>query len=111
MVSGAEGYHGSHIHPRAWMSGVYYVARLEISRAPGTRCGWLRVGPPDYLGLAEDSGWRERLVEPEPGNLVLMPGYFCHGTQPMGVDQDRICIAFDMVPGELAESDRIADDY
>jgi hypothetical protein len=31
-----------------------------------------------------------------------MPGYFFHGTHPMGVDEERICIAFDVVPVELA---------
>ncbi len=31
-----------------------------------------------------------------------MPGYFVHDTEPMGVDEERICIAFDILPLELA---------
>lgn len=100
VLSQGEGHHVPHIHPRAWMSGVYYVVRPDISRAPGSTRGWLRVGPP--AGAAPPALGQERLVEPEPGNLVLMPGYFYHETQPTGVDQERISIAFDVMPLELS---------
>ena len=105
VLSQGEGHHLSHIHPRAWMSGVYYVVRPAISRTPGNKQGWLRVGPP-HIGMPEGvtlagAGWQERLVEPEPGNLVLMPGYFYHETQPTGAEEERICIAFDVMPLEL----------
>jgi hypothetical protein len=110
VLSHGEGHHIPHIHPKAWMSGVYYVVRPEISRAPGGGRGWLRVGPPHGLE-ATQSGWQQRLVEPEPGNLVLMPGYFYHETQAMGVDQERICIAFDVMPLELAGASQGSGDY
>jgi Putative 2OG-Fe(II) oxygenase len=41
------------------------------------------------------------MIAPEPGTLVLMPAYFYHDPSPIGVDQERICIAFDVVPTEL----------
>ncbi len=105
VVSDGESYHRSHIHPEAWMSGVYYVARPPVSREPDSRRGWLSVAPPRHiLGSAGSSGWESRFVEPEPGNLVLMPGYFYHQTHPMGVDEERICVAFDVVPDELLSS-------
>jgi hypothetical protein len=103
-VSGSKGHHVAHIHPKAWLSGVYYVVRPEISRERGDR-GWLRIGAPQGLD-ATQSGWQQRMVEPEPGHLVLMPGYFYHGTEPLRVDQARICIAFDVMPLELSESVR-----
>ncbi len=102
VISDGASYHLSHVHPKAWMSGVYYVVRPDISRLPETDAGWLRVGPPSQFGVSPTDGWQERTVEPEPGNLVLMPGYFFHSTRAMGVDQERICIAFDVVPLELA---------
>jgi hypothetical protein len=46
------------------------------------------------------------MVAPEPGTLVLMPGYFYHETRPMGIDQERICIAFDVSPIEIARWQR-----
>jgi hypothetical protein len=37
--------------------------------------------------------WR---VAPEPGMLLLFPSYYAHSTRPTGVDEARICIAFDV---------------
>jgi len=31
-----------------------------------------------------------------------MPAYFYHDTRPLGVDQERICVAFDVRPIEAA---------
>jgi hypothetical protein len=111
VVSSGAGHHLAHIHCEAWMSGVYYVVRPNISRVPGTDCGWLRVGPPEHLAVSPADGWQERVVEPEPGNLVLMPGYFFHSTQPTGVEQERICIAFDIVPMDLASAGSESSEY
>jgi len=100
VVSDGSSYHKTHIHPEAWASGVYYVVRPAVSREPGTSRGWMTVGPPEW-GHTSDTplpGWESRLVEPEPGTLTLMPGYFFHHTRPMGVDEERICVAFDVVP-------------
>jgi hypothetical protein len=101
VVSDGNSYHASHLHHRAWASGVYYVVRPPSSRSPENKRGWLHVGPPDSVGALP--GWESRMVEPEPGTLLLMPGYFFHRTVPTGVDEERICIAFDVVPAEIAE--------
>jgi hypothetical protein len=106
VVSDGASYHVSHIHVRAWMSGVYYVVRPPVSRDAASRRGWLEVGPPEErYGASAAHGWGARTIEPEPGRLVLMPGYFFHATHPMGVDEERICIAFDVMPVELAGED------
>ena len=103
IISNGASYHAPHIHVRAWLSGVFYVIRPQVSRDADRRCGWLEVGPPEELyGVSTADGWAARTIEPEPGCVVLMPGYFFHGTHPMGVDEERICIAFDVVPVELA---------
>jgi hypothetical protein len=102
VVSNGDSFHTPHIHQTAWMSGVYYVVCPAVSRVPGSRRGWLQVGPPAKHGVSADQGWGARMVAPEPGALVLMPAYFFHGTEPMGADEERICIAFDVVPAELA---------
>ena len=103
VVSDGASYHVSHIHVHAWMSGVFYVVRPPVSRDAASRRGWLEVGPPEErYGVSTVHGWGARTIEPEPGRLVLMPGYFFHATHPMGVDEERICIAFDVIPIELA---------
>jgi uncharacterized protein (TIGR02466 family) len=102
VVSGAESHHRPHVHPRAWASGVYYVVCPAISREASSERGWLRIGPPaEYGSISDQDGWQTRMVAPEPGTLVLMPAYFFHDTSPMGVDQERICIAFDVTPLEF----------
>ncbi len=100
VVSNADSHHLPHIHPRAWLTGVYYVERPEASRKPGTDRGWLKLTPPRELADAGQD-WLTHKFAPEPGSLVLVPGYFLHGTQPLGADQRRICIAFDVRPTEL----------
>jgi putative 2-oxoglutarate-Fe(II)-dependent oxygenase superfamily protein len=103
VVSNGESFHVSHMHPRAWVSGVFYVIRPPVSHDTENRRGWLEVGPPEErYGVSTAHGWGARTIAPEPGRLVLMPAYFFHGTHPMGVDEERICIAFDVMPIELA---------
>jgi len=102
VVSNGDSFHLPHMHPSAWLSGVYYVICPRVARLPGSRRGWLHVEPPAMHGVSTGQGWTERMIAPEPGTLVLMPSYFFHGTEPMGVDEERICIAFDILPSELA---------
>jgi hypothetical protein len=92
--------HISHIHPRAWLSGVFYVVQPDVSRDAAHRKGWLQVGPPP--GVGGGAGWDERWVEPRPGTLTLMPAYFSHETIPTGSQEERLCVAFDAMPPELA---------
>jgi hypothetical protein len=54
------------------------------------------------LSDAANHDWKLRLIEPVPGSLVVMPAYFWHHTKPMGVDQERICVAFEIQASELA---------
>jgi hypothetical protein len=49
-------------------------------------------------------------VSPEPGNVVLMPGFFYPGTQPSSAEDERICVIFDVVPRELELRERDWDD-
>jgi uncharacterized protein (TIGR02466 family) len=99
VASSADDHFESHIHPQAWLSGVYYVAQPEDAR--GTQRGSLHVGPPAQFGVTVQQGWAERAIEPVPGRLVLMPGYFYHATRPTLSDETRLCVAFNVVPEEL----------
>lgn len=92
----AGGHHVSHVHPNGWMSSAYY-ARMPASddQARHKHEGWIQFGvPPDHLGL--DLSPR-RIVEPEPGMLVLFPSYVWHGTIPFRRG-DRLTAAFDYQP-------------
>ncbi|MEJ1968573.1 MAG: putative 2OG-Fe(II) oxygenase [Rhizomicrobium sp.] len=101
VITSGDDHFDPHIHPQAWLSGIYYLARPDVSRDAGSERGWLRMGPPAQFGVSAGQGWAERSVEPSPGRLVLMPGYFYHGTRPTLSEEARVCVAFNVVPEEL----------
>jgi hypothetical protein len=98
VISGEGGYHQSHIHSHAWATGVLYIAVPASASRSTDRIGWLRVGPPGDLVPAAGPEWEERWIQPAPGLVVMFPAYFTHETFPMGRDEERICVAFDIVP-------------
>ena len=90
------GHHVSHVHHEGWMSSAYY-ARLPRSseQAQERHEGWIHFGvPPENYGI--DLAPR-RIVQPQPGRLVLFPSYMWHGTIPFS-DGDRLTAAFDFQP-------------
>jgi tetratricopeptide (TPR) repeat protein len=98
VVMQAAGHQIPHIHPAAWLSGVYYPRLPEIvSASDGSKAGWIEFGrPPDHFHNARDP---ETLsIQPEQGLMVLFPSYFYHHTVPFEADGTRISIAFDLMP-------------
>ena len=93
-------YQVPHIHPSAWLSGVYYVALPPALGADddGT-AGWIEFGKPywDFRIRAEPE---TRLIEPEEGLMLLFPSYMFHRTLPFAGAGERISIAFDVLRGE-----------
>lgn len=90
------GHQRAHIHPKAWMSGCYYVEIPTASMGEGHgEDGWIEFGhPSDQLYAA--SAPVVRRVEPTPGRMVLFPSYTFHRTIPFHGEGQRICIAFDV---------------
>ena len=93
-------YQVPHIHPSAWLSGVYYVALPPALAAndDGT-AGCIEFGRPywDFRIRAEPE---TRLIEPEEGLMLLFPSYMFHRTLPFTGSGERISIAFDVLRGE-----------
>ncbi len=91
-----EGYQAPHIHPSGWLSGVYYPQVPKVVDDGGTD-GWIEFGQPgpEYHFSAEPT---LRLVQPEPGLLVMFPSYMFHRTIPFKSEETRISIAFDVLP-------------
>ena len=88
-----QGYQSAHIHPGGWLSGVIY----------------LKVVPP----LEKDEGAIEFSLngqnysykdspkltyQPKLGDIILFPSSLHHRTIPFTTDNDRIVIAFDLMP-------------
>ena len=88
----------SHIHPNAWLSGVYYVRTAGVVDADmADRDGCLQVGPPDPSHYSV-AGYPERVFRPREGRMVVFPSYVWHRILPFAGRGQRISYAFDVVP-------------
>jgi tetratricopeptide (TPR) repeat protein len=90
------GYHTSHVHPRGWISSACYIQLPESMTATHTGEGILSFGAPGMLTAPSLDA--QLSVRPVPGQLVLFPSYFWHGTLPFQSEQPRLTVAFDVVP-------------
>lgn len=96
----SQGHQLAHIHPSAWLSGVYYpkVPSVIVEGDPD-HAGWIEFGrpPEDFYSTVEPE---VRLIKPEEGLMVLFPSYFYHRTVPFESEDIRISIAFDVLNAE-----------
>ena len=98
IVLEAQGLIASHIHPPAWLSGVYYVEVPDAAGAPGQdRAGWIEFGrpPPEFPCTVEPE---VQMFRPEEGLMLLFPSYFYHRAVPFETPERRISISFDVLP-------------
>jgi tetratricopeptide (TPR) repeat protein len=89
------GRHVDHIHPEGWLSSACYIDLPKAVSGEG-RQGWIKFGAPGTPTLPKLEP--EHFVKPEPGRIVLFPSYMWHGTMPFEGDDNRLTIAFDLVP-------------
>ena len=93
---GDQGFHTNHVHPHGWISSAYYVQVPACCADPARRQGWLQFGEPDFdIGVPDLA---RMSVPPRPGQLVLFPSMFWHGTLAFRSAQRRLSIAFDVMP-------------
>lgn len=89
-----QGYQQGHIHPTAWISGVYYLSLPPIDPQQ-PEAGGIEFGrSPSYYPEGGDQG-DKKLIRPTAGTLVLFPSYFYHRTIPFDADEQRVTLAFD----------------
>lgn len=96
VVMPGGGHQVPHIHPAAWLSGVYYPQLPDAVGAAG-EAGWIEFGrPPAHLHAGGEP--EVRTVRPEAGLMLLFPSYFHHRTIPFEGPGTRVSIAFDVLP-------------
>ena len=90
-----DGHETTHIHPAGWLSVVYYV-RTPVGPEPGAG---------DIVFGTWPDEWTDRLptyptqrLSPRAGDLLIFPSFMGHRTIPTGVDEPRLCMAFDVIP-------------
>jgi len=91
------GHQTPHMHPLGWLSGVYYAhlpAELENTESAA---GALQFGcPPERLFRTTEPATFD--YKPSTGRLILFPSWFWHQTIPFESTEQRISIAFDVMP-------------
>lgn len=88
------GFHLDHIHTRGWLSSACHIELpAAVEHEPE---GWLKFGQP---GIPTSPALPPELyVKPVLGQLVMFPSYMWHGTVPFSGGEERLSIAFDVVP-------------
>lgn len=98
VVMGSAGHQLPHVHPSAWLSGVYYAQLPAIVKADDrAQAGWIEFGPPPDK-LAGESEFPARRIPPAAGRMFLFPAFLYHQTVPFVSDEVRISLAFDVAP-------------
>ncbi|HEY3814221.1 MAG TPA: putative 2OG-Fe(II) oxygenase [Caulobacteraceae bacterium] len=91
-----NGFHVNHYHPMGWLSSAFYVRLPVAALNSDAREGWIKFGEPPFKTTPAQPP--AHFVRPEPGLLVLFPSYMWHGTVPFTTDEDRLTVAFDVLP-------------
>jgi uncharacterized protein (TIGR02466 family) len=91
-----SGFHTNHVHPKGWISSAYYVSLPSAIEKTRQNEGWIKFGESSLQAAATDRP--ESFVKPQVGRLVLFPSFFWHGTVPFTSSENRVTIAFDVVP-------------
>ena len=93
------GYQGAHMHPHGIISGVYY---LSVPKCEDSQQGALELGCPEPKF--------DRTVAPQvslqpvkSGDLLIFPSWSFHRTLPFSSEDQRISVAFDVVPPDSPE--------
>jgi tetratricopeptide (TPR) repeat protein len=97
IAGNKDGHEGWHIHPDGWLSGVFYLQVPDLLRSDAPYAGQVEFGPYPLGPAASESAWPRWRVQPRTGDLMLFPSYFAHRTWPTHLEEDRICIAFDVL--------------
>ncbi len=89
-----QGFHKNHYHSDGWISGPYYVALPKAINNQGE--GWIEFGVPEFNMRHKLEA--DVIFKPQTGCLVLFPSYMWHGTRPFTTTEQRITVAFDVIP-------------
>lgn len=108
VVMRAGGHQISHIHPAAWLSGVYYPEVPDFVSAddPGRR-GWIEFGRAPEEEFPDVKPMPVEAIRPEEGLLLIFPAWLYHRTVPYPADLRRISVAFDLVPADAPDFRRL----
>ena len=96
MKSGGE--LSPHFHDRGWLSGSIYINVPSKSEA---NSGNLVVSMGEESDVKDVSENPTTVINVNTGDLVLFPASLTHSTIPFEAEEERIVLAFDVIPKRL----------
>ena len=84
-----------HIHESGWLSGVIYI---HVPSKKNTDSGNLVVCIDEETSTIEEERNPHQILDVVTGDLVLFPASLMHYTIPFESDEERIVLAFDVLP-------------
>lgn len=91
-------YHTVHNHPGSCWSGVYYVDTGGDAGPEHPRSGIIDLLDPrpftEMVAVPGEPYGQKLSIRPEPGTLLIFPGFLYHFVHPFMGDGERISIAF-----------------
>ena len=93
-----QGKQNSHNHLSGWMSGVIY---LQVPKANNKKNGGaieFSIYGYDYPKIKKN--YPTQIFSPKTGSMILFPSSLYHRTIPIISDDERISLAFDIIPNE-----------
>lgn len=89
------GHQMEHMHPSGWLSGVFY---LQVPKLSNREEGAIEFGLWGYNYPILNESYPRKRYYPKNGRLVLFPSSLFHRTIPFDSNEERISIAFDLIP-------------
>ena len=90
-----EGYNISHIHPSGWISGVIYLMVPKDIKNDEAGIEFSLFGD-DFIKNKNKT--LKKIFKPSVGDLILFPSSLYHKTIPFKSNEERMCVAFDLMP-------------
>lgn len=89
-----------HIHEIGWISGAVYLAMPKNKQHPDEGCFEYGIHGDEYpiKQPQKHHNFPAELLAPNVGDIVLFPSSLFHRTVPFNSNEERICIAFDLMP-------------
>jgi len=97
----SQGFQTSHNHLSGWMSGVLYL-NIPKMKDSGNE-GAIKFSLHGYDYPKSKNNIPEKIIMPVTGSIVLFPSSLYHSTIPFDSNENRISLAFDLMPGNQAK--------
>ena len=90
-----KGHQTEHIHHAGWLSGVLYLQVPKFSDQEG---GCIEFGLWGYDYPVLNKNYPRKRYYPKNGDIILFPSSLFHRTIPFHSNEERMSIAFDLIP-------------